>query len=301
MQANLPPEPEANATTAAAPSARPGQPDLAELRAAIDAIDEKLHDLLMQRAGIVERIGKLPTKSGVKTRPGREAAIIRRLLARHRGPLPPQTVVRIWREMFLGFTAIEGKVAVAVCETAPDDGMAALAREHFGALVPLQVHGTPARAIAQISRGAATAALLPLPTADEASAWWTSLSRGEGPRIHVSARLPFWRRRPEGAPHAQGLVVAAVAPDPSGADRSLVAFELPAQMSQASLAAALARAGFEDATILLRRAEGEALALVDVAGYLAEGDPRLSLADLPRPGAVLGAYATPIEETPEAP
>jgi chorismate mutase-like protein len=286
MQANLPPDPH---------SARASPPDLAELRAAIDAIDEKLHDLLMERAGVVERIGKLPTKSGVKTRPGREAAIIRRLIARHRGALPPQTLVRIWREMFLGFTAIEGKVAVAVCETAPNQGMAALAREHFGALVPLQVHRTPARAIAQVSSGAVTAALLPLPTADEATAWWTSLPHGDGPRVHVSARLPFWGRRPEGTPHAEGLVVAAIAPDPSGADRSLVAFELSAGMSQASLAAALARAGLADASILLRRAGGEALALADVQGYLAEDDPRLSLAELPRPGILLGAYATPID------
>jgi chorismate mutase / prephenate dehydratase len=289
MQANVPPDPNAKA----------GQPDLAELRAAIDAIDERLHDLLMERAGIVERIGKLPTKSGVKTRPGREASIIRRLLARHRGALPPQTLVRIWREMFLGFTLIEGRVAVAVCEGAPDDGMAALAREHFGALVPLQLHGTPARAIAQVSSGAATAALLPLPTADEPTAWWTSLPQGDSPRIHISARLPFWRRRPEGAPHAEGFVIAAVAPDASGSDRSLVAFELPDGMSHASLSAALSRAGFEDASVLLRRAGGEALALVDVAGYLVEGDPRLSLADLPRPGMLLGAYATPIEATPE--
>jgi chorismate mutase / prephenate dehydratase len=291
MQANVPSAPKANAS----------QPELAELRAAIDAIDDRLHDLLMERAVVVERIGQLPSKSGVKTRPGREAAIIRRLLARHRGALPPQTLVRIWREMFFGFTAIEGKVAVAVCESAPDDGMAALAREHFGALVPLQLHATPARAIAQISGGAATAALLPLPTADEASAWWTSLPHGDGPRIHISARLPFWRRRPEGVTHAEGFVVAAVAPDASGADRSLIAFELPDGMSQASLASALSRAGFADASILLRRAGGEALAMVDVAGYLAEGDPRLSLADLPRPGVLLGAYATPIEGTPEVP
>ncbi len=291
MPDNVPPDPKA-ATS---------KPDLAALRAEIDAIDNRLHDLLMQRADVVERIGRLPSKSGVKTRPGREAAIIRRLLARHRGPLPPQTLVRIWREMFLGFTAIEGKVAVAVCETAPDDGMAALAREHFGALVALHLYRTPARAIAQVSSGAASAALLPLPTADEPTAWWTALPHGDGPRIHVSARLPFWRRRPEGAPHAEGFVVATRAPDPSGDDRSLIAFELPGGMSHASLAAALSRVGFADASVLLRRAGGEALALVDVAGFLEEDDPRLALADLPRPGVLLGAYATPIDATSEGP
>lgn len=58
---------------------------LTELRREIDAIDEATHDLLMRRAGIVERVRT--AKGGLDTgnawRPAREAEILRRLADRH--------------------------------------------------------------------------------------------------------------------------------------------------------------------------------------------------------------------------
>ena len=96
-------------------------------------------------------------------------------------------------------------------------GYAQCAREHFGALTPLRVHRSPAQAIAEVSAGTATAAVLPLPAEEEAPPWWTALLHRDEPRIHVVARLPFWAPRAEGAPRVQALVVAAVPPDPSGA------------------------------------------------------------------------------------
>ena len=54
--------------------------DLSELRANLDSIDDAIHDLLMRRAEVVSHIASV--KTGAALRPGREAAIIRRLLAR---------------------------------------------------------------------------------------------------------------------------------------------------------------------------------------------------------------------------
>ncbi|MBV9913984.1 MAG: chorismate mutase, partial [Sinobacteraceae bacterium] len=56
--------------------------DLNELRAELDRIDDALHDLLMARAETVEEVGALRAKGNVPLRPGREAAILRRLLQR---------------------------------------------------------------------------------------------------------------------------------------------------------------------------------------------------------------------------
>src|ERR1700722_2014240 len=67
---------------------------LAALRAELDAIDDTMHDLLMRRAGVIEAVAQSGKRSAL--RPGREASIIRRLLARHQGSLPPQAVYRIW-------------------------------------------------------------------------------------------------------------------------------------------------------------------------------------------------------------
>ncbi len=173
------------------------------------------------------------------------------------------------------------------------------AREHFGALTPLRAYRSPAQAIGEVSAGAATVAVLPLPSETEAprDAWWTALLHKDEPRIHVVARLPFWRPRPEGAPTSQALVVAAVAPDASGADRSLLGLELPLEVSRARLTAALTAAGLEPGNVILRRDPGAPVAdaLAEVDGFVADDDPRLAALDavLRRP-VVLGAYAIPV-------
>ena len=276
----------------------PPAASLAALRAELDRLDEQLHDTLLSRAEVVERIA-LVKDGGVALRAGREADIIRRLLARHAGALPPATIVRIWRELLAGTTAMQGKLLITVCDTEPGNPFTFAAREHFGALTAMRTHRSPAQAIAEVSSGVATAAVLPMPAEGEpaSAAWWVGLLNRDNPRIHVVAQLPFWRPRPEGAPTVQALVVAATAPDPSAADRSLLGLELSAEISQARLIGALGEAGFSPGRIVIRREPhaATARALVDVEGHVADGDPRLATIHLAeRAPVVLGAYAVPI-------
>ncbi len=99
---------EANITDPSAPI-----PDLATLRAEIDGIDDALLDLLRQRAGVVRRMAASRVKDGAVYRPDREEAILRRLLGRDAGGLPPATVTRIWREIFAGSIALQGEMRAA--------------------------------------------------------------------------------------------------------------------------------------------------------------------------------------------
>ena len=292
--------PMSNTSSPAPTTPATAQEQLAVLRAELDGLDDAIHDLLMRRALVVERVGALGAKGKVPLRPGREAAIVRRLLGRHSGKLPRRVIPRLWRELLAGTTAMQGNYTIAVCQTDPASGFIACAREHFGVLSPMRVHRTPAQAIGEVSAGTAIAAVLPMPTDDETqgNAWWTALLHRDEPRIHVVARLPFWAPRSVGAPQVQGLVVAAGAPDPSGDVRSLLGLEFSSEISRARVAAALTTAGFTPGTTILRRLSGApvAYALVDVAGFVADGDPRLAaLADAQRPPVVLGAYAVPVE------
>jgi len=296
MPGSIPqPAPTAEKEPPAPDSAEPHwRRDLGALRAELDRIDDELHDLLMRRAEVVKQVAG--AKNGVALRPGREAAILRRLLARHEGALPPQTVVRIWRELLAGTTAMQGPFVIAVCDHDPGAGFTQAAREQFGALTPLRVHGSAAQAVADVSAGRATVAVLALPSETEAprDAWWMALLQKDEPRIHVVARLPFWTRRPEGAPTTQALVVAAIAPDPSGADRSLLGLELDLNVSRGRLTTALGSAELSPGQIILRRDPGvpAAHALVEVQGYVADDDPRLArLGSVLRPPVVLGAFA----------
>jgi chorismate mutase len=271
---------------------------LPALRAELDRLDDAMHDLLMQRALVVENVAKSGKPSAY--RPGREASIIRRLLARHSGKLPRRAIVRIWRELLAGTTSMQAPFVVAVCETDAAAGYTQAAREHFGALTPLHVHRSPAQVMAEVSGRSAAVGVLPYPSETETprDAWWTALLHKDEPRIYVVGRLPFFARRTEGAPTVQSLVIAASAPDGSESDRSLLGLELPLDVSRARLTQALIVAGLTPGSVILRRDQGASVAhaLVEAEGHIEDGDPRLrQLGAVLQPPVVLGTYATPVD------
>ena len=280
------------------PAAPAKRPDLASLRAELDRLDDALHDTLMRRAEVVKQVAALRVKGSVPLRPGREAAIIRRLLARHDGGLPAFGIVRIWRELLGTTTAQQHPLVVSVCEAGGDPAYLALAREHFGALTPMHRHRSAAEAMDEVRVGRATVGVLPMPTEGEApsNTWWTALLRPGDPQLRVVARLPFWSPRPEGMPPVQGLAVSAAAPDPSGQDRSLLGLEF-ADADRARFGAALAAAGFRAGPVIVRRgADASApCALAEVEGFVGGDDPRLpALREAGYLPVVLGAYAVPV-------
>ncbi len=280
------------------PAAPVKVPDLASLRAELDRLDDTLHNTLMRRAEVVKQVAALRVKGPVPLRPGREATIIRRLLARHDGGLPAFGIVRIWRELLGTTTAQQHPLVVSVCEAGGDSAYLALAREHFGALTPMRPHRSSAEAMDEVRTGRATVAVLPMPAEGEAApdAWWTALLQPGNPRLHVVARLPFWTPRPEGTPTVQGLAVSAAAPDPSGQDRSLLGLEL-ADADGTRLGAAMAAAEFHAGPVIVRQSVNgsAACALAEVEGFVGDDDPRLAaLRGTGCRPVVLGAYAVPV-------
>jgi len=266
--------------------------DLPALRAELDRLDSAIHDLLMRRAGIVEHVARSGKPAAF--RPGREASIIRRLLGRHEGALPAVTVVRIWRELLAGTTTMQGGFSLAVFDGDQGASLTQLAREHFGALTPLRTFGSAGQALADVSQGVASVAVLPYPS--ESDHWWVALLHHE-PRLHVIARLPFWKPRPDGAPSAQALVVASTTADASEEDQSLLGLECDSDVSRARLSSELTGAGLKPLFMVLLRQPGSPTAnvLVEVEGYLADDDARLShLGSVLRRPVVLGSYAVPI-------
>jgi chorismate mutase len=274
----------------------PTRPDtLGDLRRQLDAIDDQLHELLRRRAEVVERVALDPSKPGLKIRPGREASIIRRLLARNTGALPPQAIMRLWREIFAAAMIIEGGQTVAVCARDDASDLTALAREHFGPLTALHRHRNPAQALADLERGTAQVAVLPPPSEEPDGNWWTALM-GPGP-LSVIAKLPFWTKRAEGAPTGDAYVVAAIRPDASGQDRGLIAVEFNADTSRTRIISHLSAAGFAPGQMWLKRdGERNSLALVEVEGLVEDGDARLAqIAGLDAPASIIGGFALPLD------
>ncbi len=181
-------------------------PDLGALRVEIDRIDEALHGLLMERGAIIDQLIAVKARSGGGSafRPGREAEMMRRLVQRHAGILPLDTVESIWRIIISTFTYVQAPYAVHADIARGDATMRDSCRFHFGFTVPLVTHEGPGPVIAAV---AAAGGDLGLVQADGASTepWWDALTGPQTPKI--IARLPFVER----AGHAAGLPLFVVA------------------------------------------------------------------------------------------
>ena len=97
------------------------QSALDELREKIDGIDVKLVKLLSERAQVVVQVGRLKRtwEGEAFYRPAREAAILRKIIARNPGPLPKEEMVRLFREIMSACMTLEPRAAVAYCLFGP--------------------------------------------------------------------------------------------------------------------------------------------------------------------------------------
>src|SRR5690348_14730808 len=191
---------------------RQDQVSLADLRKDIDRIDSAMHALLMERGEIVDRLiaVKKSQESGSAFRPAREAEMMRRLVERHRGLLPLDTVESIWRVIIATFTYVQSPFSVHADLSAGDALMRDSARFHFGFTVPFVPHMGASGVVAAVSQSKGDLGLVPAIAVAGAGAWWSALEFDAAPKI--IARLPFVER----ADHPAALpvfVISRVAAD----------------------------------------------------------------------------------------
>lgn len=186
------------------------QVSLQDLRQEIDRIDEAMHGLLMERGQIIDRLisVKKTQEVGSAFRPAREAGMMRRLVERHKGMLPLDTVESIWRVIISTFTYVQAPFSMHADLSAGDSAMRDSARFHFGFTVPFVPHFSAAAAVESVAKSKGDLALVS--ATDSRSAWWTALEPANAPKI--IARLPFLER----ADHPAALpvfVISRVADD----------------------------------------------------------------------------------------
>jgi chorismate mutase/prephenate dehydratase len=275
-----------------------------DLRRQIDGIDDALHDLLMQRAEIAERIGTLKNDGTAATppvflRPAREAVVLRRLVARHRGTLPRAVVVRLWRELIAALLRLQGPFAVAVQGASHGPGCWELARDHFGGLTPLVAHESGSQVLRAVIDGEAQVGVLPLPQPDAADPWWRHLLNRDPKIPRIIARLPFAGPSGRGG-SGEAFAVARAPQEATGRDRSIIAIETAPQTSVSGLGAALKAAGLEPTASQVWRDPKPGngwLHFVELDGFLSADDARLAAlvkaGDPVRQLWSLGGYAVP--------
>ena len=182
----------------------PAPPSLEVLRQEIDSIDEQVHRLLMARGDIIDRLiqVKHTQEVGSAFRPAREAAMMRRLVERHRGILPIDTIESIWRVIISTFTYVQAPFSVHADVSIGESAMRDSARFHFGFVVPYVSHFSAQAAVEAAARSKGDLALVP--AASSRTPWWIALEAEGAPKI--IARLPFLER----ADHPAALPVFVV-------------------------------------------------------------------------------------------
>src|SRR6202045_3661764 len=155
----------------------PAPPSLAVLRQEIDAIDAQVHSLLMARGDIIDRLiqVKQTQEQGSAFRPAREADMMRRLVERHKGILPLDTVESIWRVIIATFTYVQSPFSVHADLSAGAAQMRDSTRFHFGFTVPFVAHMGASAGGAAVSNSAGDLGLVPALGVPGAGAWWNAL------------------------------------------------------------------------------------------------------------------------------
>jgi chorismate mutase-like protein len=274
------------------------------LRREIDEIDDALHDLLIRRAEVSHAIAKVKQPGALQgkgaIRPAREAAILRRLIARHRGDLPPRVLARIWREIIAASLRVQGKFQLHVYAGENQTAFIDLAHAHFGSLTPIRSHTRPSMVVHACAEEPNSLGIVPLPLIEEpGQAWWAQLApAGEkGPRVVV--KLPFLV---DGEDVLSGYAIGTVEQEPTGEDTTLLLLEIAPGVSRTTLQSLLKTAGLPArlaaAGRLMEKKVPDEI-LLEVRDFVGKDDPRLAaLAEMAGESIArvvpIGGYANPI-------
>jgi len=277
---------------------------LAELRRDIDQIDDSIQELLWQRTDVVEKVRAYKHKRRVYRRggffrPSREIEILRRLLCRHQGLFPEKGIVQIWRTIIASHLAAQEHFTLAVYRPKSKDPCWNLAREHYGSIVPTTYAASITTVLKKVADRTVSAGVLPIPRKKD-DAWWRHLvDRFDD--LRIVAGLPFVDFESD-AGDVQAVIVAPMAPEPSGKDCSFFVVESERGIGPARLAAALAREKIAGRVFHRWRSptgRRRSFALVEAEGFFDGADPVLArirqhLGEAVLGIRVLGSYAVPL-------
>jgi chorismate mutase len=267
------------------------------LRREIDEIDDALHQLIVKRGALVGAVRAAKTDAGPALRPGREAAILRRLAAAHEGEFPLPALVSLWRELMSGATHMQKPLSVAIHAPQGFEATTRLARDHYGAMAQLLVVPTASACLRAVSERTAQLGVLPMPLDAESNPWWPTLMGNDDKTPQIVSRLPFLFK--EGGD--QALVVAPWRRDLSEAESSLLAIRLGERTSRGRILGVVGSAGFDGVGAIASSEIDPAncVHLFELDGAIAEDDARLRTIESEFGEAfiqadIIGGYAKPL-------
>lgn len=143
--------------------------DLRQLRARIDGIDERILDLLAERADVVGAVAEAKRGTGTAAvDPEREKALLETLLARGAGSFPKPAILAVFREILSGCVSLQARVSVAYL--GPQGTYSHVAARTFFGYAPAYVEETTIDGVFDaVRRGRAVYGVVPLENSTEGS------------------------------------------------------------------------------------------------------------------------------------
>jgi chorismate mutase/prephenate dehydratase len=187
------------------------------IRREIDSIDDQILDLLGRRFAATGRVKASKASDGSiassPLRPAREAAMLRRLIARGGTGLSPEILLRFWRVILSASTQSQAPVTLHLDEVPGHDlGTRLLLGQHFCGM-EVTVHTSPPRALAALHGSQGDLAIIAT-----SSNWVQGFSPAESGFPRVIGTLPVIS---DGS-QPQLLVFGYAEPQNSGDDETLI-------------------------------------------------------------------------------
>lgn len=283
--------------------------EIDDIRRDIDSVDRQLHDLLMKRADLADEIGLIKRQS--KTRiihPDREAALIRKVLSRHKGKFPQGAIIAVWRQIVGALSTIQGEaLQIVVC--CPEDNTQTgyvnleLAKNYFSSIIPVKRTSSPLGVLSMIRESEATFGILPWPEDGEGDeAWWRFMMDESGVHgLRVIGRLPFANiGSSDIQPEHRALVVAKIPFADSGDDHSFMVIDLESDVSRSFMVSEAEKCGFVPVSVYNSKSETQMtnFMLLESEGFIDEHDKRIeqlrtALGGIHTRVQVIGGYPVP--------
>jgi len=261
---------------------QPGTDPLETFRGEIDAIDTKLLALVAERLKLADNLAQAKAGlPGLPVRPGREVALLRRLIAEAPAPLDRETVVELWRTLISASLRRQKVIDVVVGGARGDPTrLFDIARRHFGARTRISHVGEPQDALMRVSEAPdRCVAVTPWPAAPGVGSWWPALTERRFHDLHLIAGLPVIGA--DGDPEA--CVFANAVNDEAGNDVSLILAFDPHHRAQRAM---------NDARLPGKEvARSEPRVLLRIDAFVAIDDPRVHALTGLEGVRVLGSYA----------
>ncbi|NND50117.1 MAG: hypothetical protein HKN60_07680 [Rhizobiales bacterium] len=270
-----------------APNAR----SLETIRAELDEIDERIHALVVRRAGLADEVRHAKTDTGAAAlRPAREAQMLRRIAGFDSGRMGLAQIWRLWRELIMANARLQFPFTVDTVAARHDLELWDMGRAHFCFETEMQAHDD---SLAALANAAAAPARLALLRCDD-DRWWRELARPDM-EMRIITALPMIAQAKPSPPRA--VVIGNVTPAPSGKDISVILLQAPSPGAGGQM---LERLRADNAEKLAYAIPAKAGVLIGWSGFDREVPPALtSTVGGEITAAIVGHHAAPVSDGEE--